>query len=411
MIPRNSYNEKITRSFQTVPIVILIGARQVGKTTIAENYPAEGKKLLLSGQDPEVAEIFQKLSLLETYLKVYLDAELNGLLLIDEFQYIPGVSTILKVLTDKHKAIKVLCTGSSSLDILQQVEESLAGRVRIIEVYSLSFSEYILFHSFQLSELLATFTVETEESALTSQFENILEQYLLYGGLPRAALNHNPEEKLAVLEDIYKTYLLRDVRGYIKNEYFLGFNKLVRILAAQTGNLVNVNGLSRETGLPYKKCEEFLYLLQQMYIIKLVEPYFTNRRKSISKMKKIYFYDVGLRNMITANFTDIDFHPDKGALFENFIYLEMSRNLPPGGKINFFRTPDGVEVDFVVNRLNKTQAVECKFSKVKKPFSLKSLTSFGDMENIPDRIIFNRNLNATWNGTRLIQGFLAGLVK
>lgn len=411
MIIRDSYIEKISKGFHTVPIVILIGARQVGKTTLAENYPTDGKKLLISGQDPEVAENFQKLSVLETYLKVYHDADMKGLLIIDEFQYIEGISTMLKILTDKHREIKVLCTGSSSLDILQQVEESLAGRVRIIEVFSLSFSEYILFQSSQLAELFATFTGDTQESALTAQFERLLEQYLLYGGLPRAALTNNPEEKLAILDDIYKTYLLRDVRSYIKNEYFIGFNKLVRLLAAQTGNLVNVNELSRETGLPYKKCEEFLFLLEQMYIIKLVEPYFTNHRKTISKMKKVYFGDVGLRNMIATNFSDITLRPDNGALFENYIYLELARNLPPGGKINFFRTTDGVEVDFVVNRLNKIQAVECKFRHVKNPFSIKALTNFGEMENIAERIIFNRNINATWNGTKLIQGFLAGLVK
>lgn len=410
MISRDSYLKAIGKSFKVVPIVVLIGAQQVGKTTLSESYQTDEKILKLIGQDPEVGEIFQKLSVLETYLKVYLNPELTGMLIIDEFQYIEGVSTMLKLLTDKHKNLKVLCTGSSSLDILQKIEESLAGRVRVIEVYSLSFAEFLVFKSPQLAELYGTFDQFTEESALTTPFEAILNEYLLYGGLPRAALTNDPEEKLAILEDIYKTYLLKDVRAYVRNEHFIGFNKLLRLLAIQIGNLVNVNELSRETGLGYKKCEEYLSLLEQMYIIKMIDPYFTNKRKTISKMKKVYFYDIGLRNMVAGNFLEMATRVDRGSLFENFVYLEIRRTLPPGGVVRFYRTTDGVEVDFVVERLTKKQAIECKFKHLQKPISIKALSNFAEMEDIGEKIIFNLNLNATWKGTRLVQGFLAGLV-
>ena len=130
-----------------LPIAVLIGARQVGKTSIMKMYPTEGFRntLFLNGQDAEVAERFQKLSTIEQYLRVYLNEDLEGLLMIDEFQFVNGISTMLKLLTDKHERLKILCSGSSSLDILKNVEESLAGRVRVIEVLSLSFSEYLLF--------------------------------------------------------------------------------------------------------------------------------------------------------------------------------------------------------------------------------------------------------------------------
>jgi predicted AAA+ superfamily ATPase len=282
------------------------------------------------------------LSVIEQYLQIYLNPELDGFLMIDEFQYIQGISTMLKLLTDKHPKLKVLCSGSSSLDILQEIEESMAGRLRTIEVLSLSFQEYLLFKDVKLAELYQSLNADTESSALTAPFEEIFQEYLVYGGLPRTALAKSKEDKIEILEDIYKTYLLKDVRNYIANENVVGFNKILRILASQIGNLVNINDLSRESGFSYKDCENYLYLLEQMYIIKLIEPYSNNRRKTITKMKKVYFYDLGMRNRIENNFNGITFRADNGAIFENYVMLELWRNKGTGGELQFFRTSNGL---------------------------------------------------------------------
>jgi predicted AAA+ superfamily ATPase len=407
MLRRETYLRKIEHGFAQVPIVVLIGARQVGKTSLMSLY-SEGKKcVLLNGQDAEIAALFQKQSTIEQYLKVYLNEELDGFLLLDEFQFIGGISTSLKLLTDKYSRLKVLCSGSSSLDILQQVEESLAGRVRVIEVLSLSFAEYLLFNDAKRYELFNTFDLTTESSALTVPIEQLLYDYMIYGGLPRAALTKKQEEKIEILDDIYKTYLLKDVRNYIKNGHIVGFNKLLRLLASQIGNLLNINEMSRESGLTYKTTEEYLYLLEQMYIIKLVEPYFTNKRKVIGKMKKIYFCDLGLRNMIERNFNEIDFRADNGAIFENYVMLELWRNRGVGGELQFFRTSDGTEIDFVMKNLAGTIAVEVKFKHFVKPLTIKALTVFCKNEHIQSKYVVNKTLNATHNGTHFIQGLLA----
>ncbi|MDP2423932.1 MAG: ATP-binding protein [Bacteroidales bacterium] len=406
MIKRKYYSEKINSGFDAVPIVVLIGARQVGKTSLMKMHEFEGKSLFLNGQDPETYALFQKLSQLEAYLKIYLDQDLQGLLLIDEFQFIPGVSTMLKLLTDKYEHIKILCSGSSSLDILQTVEESLAGRVRVIEVFSLSFSEYILFNDENLYRLYESFDLNTPDTAIAAPLIPLLGEYLVYGGLPRAALNKGPEQKLAILDDIYKTYLLRDVRSYIRNEHFIGFNKLLRMLALQIGNLVNINELSRESGLPYRACADYIELLQQMYIIKLIEPYITNKRSVIGKMKKVFFCDTGIRNMINADFGNIEFRSDKGAIFENYVLLELWRNLKPGGSIRFYRTSDGVEVDFVVNQVFTQYAIECKYRTLDKPLHSKALIAFSDQEGIDKRFVVNRNLNVVNRNVRFIQAYL-----
>ena len=411
MIKRELYQKKIKAGFKSVPIVVLIGARQVGKTSLMKGFECEKDFLFLNGQDPEIAELFQRKSIIEQYLQSSLNLELNGYLMIDEFQFIEGISTMLKLLTDEHPDLKVLCTGSSSLDILQKVEESLAGRVRTIEVLSLSFQEYLLFKNSQLAKLYQSFDVHTESSALTSSIDLIFSEYLLYGGLPRAALANNKEEKIEILNDIYKTYLLKDVRSYIKNEHAIGFNKMLRILASQIGNLLNVNEISRESGLSYKTCEAYLYLLEQMYIIKLIEPYFTNKRKVINKMKKIYFCDLGLRNMIEGNFNEIEFRQDNGAIFENHTMLELWRNRTAGDVMQFFRTVDGTEVDFVIDHLTTKMAVECKFKTLDKPLNLIGFNNFCNDEVIQEKYVVNRNLNIVHNNTQFIQGFLVGKLK
>ena len=407
---REKYIHQIKKGLKTTSIALLIGSRQVGKTHLMKAYPYKGSKYFINGQDPEMAALFQKLSTIEMYLKININESLNGLLLLDEFQFIEGISTMLKLLTDKYPDLKIICSGSSSLDILQQVEESLAGRVRIIEVFSLSFEEYLELSDAKLLDLYKACTDKTEHSALTAPLLEKMNEYLIYGGYPRMALQHDFDEKAAVLDDIYKTYLMKDIRNYIKNEHVVGFNKMLRILAIQIGNLLNINELSKNSGLPYKKCEEYIYLLEQMYIIKTIEPYYTNKRKVITKMKKIYFADIGLRNIILSDLSSIEYRLDNGALFENYILLELLKNKKTVTNISYYRTSDGMEVDFVVNDTIQKTALECKYKKLTNPVGTRALTAFSEQENIQRRVLANQTLNTTNKEIRFIQGYLAGKI-
>jgi predicted AAA+ superfamily ATPase len=406
MYKRKNYLLKIENAFQTLPIVILIGARQVGKTSIMQSMDFSKKMLFLNGQDIEIAALFEKLSTIENYLKIYLNEELDGYLLIDEFQYIDNISTLLKLLTDKNKKLKILCSGSSSLDILQKVEESLAGRVRIIEVLSLSFEEYLLFSDKSLHQLYQSLNEDTVSSALTAPIEQKFSEFMIFGGLPRAALVKSYPEKIEILNDIYQTYLLKDVRNYIANEQVIGFNKLIQLLSLQIGNLVNINKLCRDSGLNYKTCENFLFLLEQMYIIKMISPFQGNQRKAITKMQKIYFCDIGLRNRLANNFNPILLRNDNGAIFENAILLELWKIKNSSAQIQFFRTTDGTEVDFIYNNLYSLKAIECKYKIFHKPIRLLALENFCEENSITEKFVVNQNLNTKTDSTHFIQGFL-----
>jgi uncharacterized protein len=400
--PRKDYSDKVYKAFDSLPIVVLIGSRQVGKTTLMENLELEGEKILVNGQDPEIAELFQKYSNLRDYLRINLSETIKGYLLIDEFQFIPGISTILKLLVDQNKDLKIVCTGSSSLDILHKVEESLAGRVRIVEVFSLSFEEYLMFSDRELHKNFIKCDINTQKEVFDKQIAIKLNEYLLYGGLPRAATQKEAEEKIEILDDIYRTYLLKDVRAYVRNEDTVGFNKMLRLLASQIGSMVNVNELSTTSGLSYKKCAEYLSLLEQMFIIKFLDPFLTNKRKVISKMQKVYFTDIGLRNLIYGSFNQMNIRTDGGNILENFVYLQLMRKLGKVGSINYYRTHDGVEVDFLINNYKEYIAVEVKSKELAKPAFMRNMESLSKVQPINRNYVVNNGLNIQYNGFRFI---------
>ncbi len=406
MIPREKYTHQIKKAFSTVPIVVLIGARQVGKTTLMNGYSYDTDKFFLNGQNPEAIELFSNYSTIENYLKIHLNPSLNGYLLIDEFQFIPEISTIMKLLTDNHKHLKIITTGSSILDIVQQVKESLAGRVRLMNVYPLSFPEYIRFQDNSLYELYKKYDQYTDGKIIDHRIRLLELEYLTFGGLPRVALTKNESDKISLLHDIYQTYLMRDVKAYVKNQDSVGFNKMLRLLSSQIGNLLNINALSRSSGLSYKKTADYLYLLEQMFIIKQIEPYSTNQKNTITKMKKIYFYDTGLRNMIYNSFNDITIRSDNGALFENYVFLELIKSAPPYAVIRFYRTKDGAEIDFILDDMREKKIFEAKFKNIEKPLKIRSLIDFKNKENIKETFLVNQNFNKEEEGIHYLPSCL-----
>lgn len=375
-VERPHYIEKIASALKSVPIVVLIGARQVGKTTIMEHFDYKSDKLFLNGQNPEIIELFEQYTTLKRYLQINLNEGLKGTLLIDEFQFIPHISTLLKLLIDENKNLKIICSGSSSIDILHKVEESLAGRVRIISVYSFSLEEYIYSTNTVLGEHYAKYEINEKHKVIDKDIFLLQKEYLLYGGLPRITQAKTYSEKIELLNDIYQTYLLKDVRAYIKNEDFVGFNKLLQLLAAQIGNLVNIHELSNTSKLSYKKCEEYIHLLEHMYIIKLLPPFTANKRIEITQMKKVYFYDLGMRNRIYNSFNDIDIRVDNGAIFENFVYLELKKHLPSYFEYFFYRTKDKMEVDFIIQTQKEIIPIEVKYTETIKKSEQRSLKTF-----------------------------------
>lgn len=372
----------------------MIGARQVGKSTLMHMQKFDVPSHFVNGQDPENAELFQSFSSVKSWINSIFPEPGNGVLLIDEFQFIPGISLMIKLITDQYPDFRILCSGSSSLDIRQKVEESLAGRVRIIEVNSLSFSEYLSFCDEPLFQKYDQYPLTIKYSAIDRNLIARLKEYIIYGGFPKVALTESKEEKLNLLNDIYQTYLLRDVRNFVRNEDTVGFNKILRLLSLQNANLININELSRTSGLSNRKSEEYLSLLEQMYIVKLIEPMSDTGRRSLIRMKKIYFLDTGLRNLIAKNFNEPDQRNDYPYLLENYVMLELIKSFPSHMQINFYRTYDNLEIDFILNDYKQLFSIEVKAGKMSRVKYFKGLNAFNSDHGVSKSFLINDNLNS-----------------
>jgi len=339
--------KKIEKELFKGNIIIVYGARQVGKTTlvkqIIENTKEKSKYLnceILSIknqlQDPEPEK-----------LKFFLgDAKL---IVLDEAQSIENIGLILKVLTDTYPDMQIIATGSSSFDLANKINEPLTGRSIEFKLYPLSIQE--------LKESKDLFDVESK-----------LEKLLIFGSYPEVFLL-DKEDAIQKLDQISSNYLFKDILSYegIKKPSILV--KLLKVLALQIGNEVNYNELSNSLDIDGKTVERYIDLLEKCFIIFKLSAFSRNLRKEISKSVKIYFYDLGIRNSLIQNYNPLDIRNDTGALWENFCILErIKRNRYNSIYANyyFWRTYTQKEIDLIEEKEGKLFAFEMKWGKTIK---------------------------------------------
>jgi len=287
--------------------------------------------------------------------------------------------------------IKLVVSGSSSLEITAKVKEYLTGRKKVFRVYPLSFCE-IVKHKGQIPAGL--FPEKTDVKKII-EHQRLFGEYLLselkdfitYGGYPKVYLRKEPEKKEAELSEIFSSYVKKDVKDYLKIERVDVFNRLVSLLAFQIGNLVNKQELSVSLQTAWVTIEKYLKVLDETFVIRLLPPYYTNRRKEITKMQKVYYMDTGLRNFIVRNFTGLNARADKGVLFENIFFTERIKQLKEPSSLGFWRTQAGAEVDFVLIDGEKITPVEVKATRLNRPKLTKSFKNFIDAHKPEDAIV------------------------
>ena len=356
---------KIKNKFKNNRIIILVGSRQVGKTVIAKKI-FEGcdvdQKLYFNLEDPRVLVHFENMDMLLKYLDLSrVDIDKPIFLVIDEFQYIKNATKLLKIIYDIYPNIKVLATGSSSVEIQKHLKESLAGRKMVYNVYQLSFEEFLSYGDKDGKYLNLT-TDNATPAVINTVNTKYLYKYLYYGSYPKiTAEEFSDEEKKEELSEIFKSYLQKDITALIGGDNILAYNNLLKCLASQIGNLVNINELSNTLGISRLEVEKYISILQGTFIIKMVYPYFTNKRKEISKMPKIFFYDQGIVNFILNNFSDIATRPEIGAIVENFVWNEIKNKISITDKIYFWRTQQGSEIDFILKTDEGIIPIEVKW--------------------------------------------------
>ena len=354
---------------------IITGARQTGKTTILNQLfkllNADNKKTVLVSLEKE--EILRKINTDPENIFQYISRPKNPLtegidtpvfLLIDEIQYAANPSNFLKYLYDTYQPnLKIIATGSSSFYIDKKFRDSLAGRKRLFILKTLNFEEFLIFkEKEQLRKELKQIRSSNEYLSLSyNQLMQLFDEYLRYGGYPDVVLSGSISEKIEVLEEIRNSYIKRDILdSRIENE--TAFFKLIILLASQTGGMINKNNISKTLGIDITTVEKYLLVLQKCFHISFIKPFYKNLKKEIIKMPKIYFNDLGLRNLLVNNFAETEIRTDKGQVLENYVFLRLNE-LYRQEEIRFWRTADHKEVDFLVSdSFEKNIAFEVKFN-------------------------------------------------
>ncbi len=356
---------------------VITGARQTGKTSLLRTLYAELKNrqdlvFYLSFEDPAVvAAANEHPEKVFDFIPVKPARALDGagpqqiFLLIDEVQYAREPSHFLKYLYDTYEGnLKVVATGSSAFYIDQKFKDSLAGRKRIFRLNTLNFSEFLVFkNQEQLAAELETLRRQPEyQSQYFADLRRAFWEYLRFGGYPAVVLEASEREKRFTLDELKNAYVRRDVQES-KVAHELKFYRLFQMLADQTANLLNKNALAGDLQLDAKTVDNYVYILEKCFHISLLKPFFRNLRKELTKMPKIYFNDLGMRNALLNRFEETPNRADKGQLLENYFFIRLNELYPPE-QLFFWRTTDGQEVDFIVQESPDTgPAFEIKWSE------------------------------------------------
>ncbi len=379
---------------------IITGPRQSGKTTmlnqLADRLKQRGEEAYsITLEDHSVlAHLNQHPeNLFDLIIK---SAEKRQFVLLDEVQYLDNPSNFLKLLYDKYQPqLKIIATGSSAFYIDRKYKDSLAGRKHLFELYTFDFDEFLEFRTGNtfLQEELNHIRINNDYiSSRRKELESYFIEYLTYGGYPAVVLAASPERKIEKLKELMNSYLKRDItESNIQDQE--RFYRLMMVLAQQTGSLVNVNELSKTLKLSVTAVENYLYILQKCFHIQLVRPFYSNVRKELIKMPKVYFHDSGLRNILLGQFNLIEQRIDKGMLIENYAYIRL-RQIYGNDLIRYWRTADGHEIDFVINPASGPgSAIEIKFDQAN--FNPKKYNNF--LDAYPDYSISCRSFSASLN--------------
>jgi predicted AAA+ superfamily ATPase len=354
--------KEIERFIDSKDIIVLQGARQVGKTSILEYIQ---DKLIVQRKnvlyiDLEDLRFVELLNSGVRNLIGYLEEK--GIfgksllyLFIDEIQYLNNPSNFLKLMHDHYgNKIKLFVSGSSSFEIKTKFKESLVGRTVNFEIYPLSFKEFLFFKGYKVNlrkEVLSGLTTE--------ELKKLYKEYVLYGGYPRIVLEKSVSKKEFYLQQVIDTYIRKDIRDLANIKDILKFNKLLEILAAQSGSLLNIIELANTSKLARPTVENYLFLMENTYILKLLYPFSSNLRSELFKTPKIFFYDTGIANLLW-----LKAFPKTilGNIFETSVFAELIK-AKRRKELFFWRTQDKKEVDFIIKKGRDISPLEVKLAQ------------------------------------------------
>lgn len=334
-------SKKISALLDGRKAITIMGARQVGKSTLLQMMLGERKDVMwLNGDEPDIVEILGNMT--SPRLKAMIGN--NTIIVIDEAQRIPDIGLRLKLITDQIPDVQVIATGSSSFDLSNKLNEPLTGRKREFKMYPLTFNEMV-----SSTNLL-------EETRM-------LPHRMVYGYYPEVVCN--PGEEKIILKELADSYLYKDILsmdGILKPEKLV---KLLKALAYQIGSQVSYNEVGMLVGLDSKTVEKYITILEKSYIIFRLTSLARNIRNELKSSRKIFFWDLGIRNAVIGNLTQIENRQDAGALWENFVIAERMKMLAYNdsfAQTYFWRTKQKQEIDYLEEEDGKIKAFDFKWN-------------------------------------------------
>lgn len=372
--------------------LLILGARQTGKTSLLKLIMNELKEkepvFYFDLESPKALNILNEgvenfLGYLRTLGQ---DTTKRSFVFIDEIQYLSEPSGFLKLLVDHYSDIvKIIATGSSSLYIKLKFKDSLVGRKFTFHLYPLSFKEFLVFKGKeQLSGFLPDeFALEGYRQAryFNQDYWQYFREFLVFGGYPRVALEESFDKKVKILGEIISSYIYKDVKSLFELEDVTKFNKLVQLLSALTGCLLNEISISNSTGISRPTVKRYLSILTETFILWLVPPFYRHKKKEITRAHKIYLLDNGISNYLCGNlsFETIDI----GKMLENAVFTSLLKKKGQTDSIYFWRTQAKTEIDFILKTKNKIIPIEVK----SKGESKKPLYSFMEEYNLEKGVL------------------------
>ncbi len=330
--------------------ILIMGARQVGKSTLlGEIFRGKEGVMWMNGDDWDVQQLFSTMT--SNRIRALLGK--NRYLVVDEAQRIPDIGLRLKLITDQVPEVQVIATESSSFELAAKVGESLTGRKRVFRMFPLTFGEMVA-HTNLLEE------------------RRLIPHRMVYGYYPEVVVSSGEER--AVLRELADSYLYKDILMLDSVGKPDKLVKLLQALAHQIGGQVSYNEVGQLIGIDPKTVERYVDVLEKCYIVFRLGSFSRNLRNELKSSRKIYFWDLGIRNAVIANFQQVENRADTGALWENFVVSERMKRLAiQGSFVNtwFWRTQQQKEIDFIEEEDGVLRAFECKWnsskSQVKMP--------------------------------------------
>ena len=371
-------------------VSLIIGPRQSGKTTLMEmlreHLIKRGDRTLYLNLDIEWDRPhFESQSALIKKLELELGSK-RGFVFIDEIQRKEDAGLFLKGLFDLKLPYKFIVSGSGSLELKEKIHESLIGRKRLFELTTITFEEFINHKTrYKYKENLSGFfEIERDKT------RQLLMEYMNFGGYPRVVLEPELAEKTHIIDEIYRSTLEKDIAYLLKVEKPEAFSGLIKVLSSQIGNLINYSEISSTLNISYQTVKKYLWYAQRIFLLELVSPYSRNIRKEITRSPVGYFWDLGLRNYSLGLFGHLNSPSECGFVFENLVFLLLKAHTKIGAaKLNFWRTKDKAEVDFILERGNRVIPIEVKFKSLRKEEIPRSLRSFIEKYEPPEAYLVN----------------------